>query len=248
MPQIVTFQYPAFHPHDTIHRLIYPSPDPVTPSVITSTISRQLEAWRADPHHITWLIIRDPETKIRDQNNGDGEEKERIVAAAKWIVWPPTASGPIEASGKEKKKKRWPDKIPVNWVSPSPDPNTPNIGGGVDDIEYVSWVMEEFHSRRRARIQGPAVLLDACFTDPEYHRRGAGKMLMRWGTERADELGVRAFVEASPMGKRLYESCGFEVREHVVLEGGRERDEWKGYGVAEYYFMEREIRGKSDEN
>jgi hypothetical protein len=34
---IVKAQYEAFHPHDTMHRLIYPSPDPVPEHVIERT-------------------------------------------------------------------------------------------------------------------------------------------------------------------------------------------------------------------
>jgi hypothetical protein len=59
---------------------------------------------------------------------------------------------------------------------------------------------------------------------------------------------VTAFVEASLLGRRLYESCGFVVTEDVKLEGGKVRDEWKDYGdngVAEYKFMIREKRAAS---
>ena len=109
-----------------------------------------------------------------------------------------------------------------------------NAGKGVDDKKYVEWVMEEFFGRRRERVTGPCALLDICFTTPEHHRRGAGKMLVQWGTGRADELGLKSFVEASFTGRRLYEGCGFEVREAVSLE--------RGYGKVEYYWMEREAR------
>ncbi|KAE8449770.1 hypothetical protein EG329_007545 [Mollisiaceae sp. DMI_Dod_QoI] len=234
MSLIVPFQFAAFHPVNTIHRLIYPSPVPVPDSVIKSTIQRQLKTWREDPR-VTWVVVRDPDVKIRDVF-GDGQEKQRIVAAAKWVVWPPTEG--------EDAKKRWPDKINVDWIAPSLDPANPNYGpnGAADDQAYVSWVMEQFFQRRRERIQGPAVLLDACFTDPEYHRRGAGKMLVQWGAAKADELGVRAFVEASPEGKRLYESCGFEVKEEIVLAGDEAphgKSEWRDYGYVDWFFMER---------
>ena len=49
-----------------------------------------------------------------------------------------------------------------------------------------------------------------------------------------------AFVEASLTGRRLYESCGFVVTEDVALEGGKVKEEWKGYEIVEYKFMVRE--------
>lgn len=55
-------------------------------------------------------------------------------------------------------------------------------------VEYVQWIMEEFFGRRRERVQGPAVLLDMCFCDPMHHRRGAGKQLVEWGCQKADEV------------------------------------------------------------
>ncbi|CZR53747.1 uncharacterized protein PAC_03627 [Phialocephala subalpina] len=238
IPQITKFQFAAFHPENRMHRLIYPSPLPVPDSIISSTIQRTLKAWREDKEHITWVIIKDTDTKVKDLF-GDGKEKDRVIAAAKWIIWPP---GETLKEG----ETRWPDKIDAAWVKKSDDPEKPNFGNGAaDDKEYVEWVMEEFFERRRERIVGPAVLLDVCCTDPEYHRRGAGKMLVRWGTGKADELGVKAFVEASPEGRRLYESCGFMMVEDVVLRGGKVNKKWEEYGEPDWGFMVREKRGKN---
>jgi hypothetical protein len=37
---------------------------------------------------------------------------------------------------------------------------------------------------------------------------------MKWGTDKADELGIECYVESSPEGKGLYEKFGFRtVRE-----------------------------------
>jgi GNAT superfamily N-acetyltransferase len=52
--------------------------------------------------------------------------------------------------------------------------------------------------------------LELLVTDAEYRRRGAATSLIRWGTDRADEEGICCRVEASPMGKPVYASCGFE--------------------------------------
>ena len=35
------------------------------------------------------------------------------------------------------------------------------------------------------------IALDLQCVDPAYQRRGAGRMLVRWGTELADKMGVK---------------------------------------------------------
>jgi GNAT superfamily N-acetyltransferase len=52
--------------------------------------------------------------------------------------------------------------------------------------------------------------------DPAFQGRGAGGMLVEWGTKKADELGLPAYLEASPKGYRVYQRYGFKDLE--VLE------------------------------
>lgn len=49
-----------------------------------------------------------------------------------------------------------------------------------------------------------------CFTDPAYQRRGAGALMLKWGCDVADRLGLPAWVEASLDGCQLYKVFGFE--------------------------------------
>ncbi|KAF9696331.1 hypothetical protein EKO04_005728 [Ascochyta lentis] len=78
-------------------------------------------------------------------------------------------------------------------------------------------------------------VLDTLVTLPSHERRGAGSMLVRWGTERADEAGVEAYLEASPMGAPMYARHGFEPVKRVELDlrkyGGKE--------VMEFILMKR---------
>jgi hypothetical protein len=52
---------------------------------------------------------------------------------------------------------------------------------------------------------------------------------MEWGTKKADEMGVEAFIEASELGGHLYEKFGFVVvsksRTETNIENASE--EWK---------------------
>ncbi|KAJ7157560.1 hypothetical protein C8R43DRAFT_883148 [Mycena crocata] len=54
-------------------------------------------------------------------------------------------------------------------------------------------------------------VLELLAVDPEYGRRGAGTKLVRWGTDKADEMGLEAVVEGTPVGKPVYERSGFRT-------------------------------------
>lgn len=64
----------------------------------------------------------------------------------------------------------------------------------------------------------PYYVLDTLVTRPDHHRRGAGGMLVQWGCEKADELGVEAFLEASVMGQPLYAKYGFEPVKETSID------------------------------
>tara|TARA_R110002003_G_scaffold104_15_gene8303 strand:+ start:15090 stop:15857 length:768 start_codon:yes stop_codon:yes gene_type:complete len=64
--------------------------------------------------------------------------------------------------------------------------------------------------KRKSLGTRPYFVLDTLATLPQHERRGAGSMLVRWGCEKADEAGVVAYVEASPVGAPLYARHGFE--------------------------------------
>jgi GNAT superfamily N-acetyltransferase len=51
--------------------------------------------------------------------------------------------------------------------------------------------------------------LDTVATHPDYQRRGAGAMLVKWGCDLADENDVAAYVDASKAGAPLYKKHGF---------------------------------------
>ena len=54
------------------------------------------------------------------------------------------------------------------------------------------------------------IVLDFLATLPQYQRRGAASMLLRWGMEQAAERGVGIFLEATMDGYQLYRKCGWK--------------------------------------
>jgi GNAT superfamily N-acetyltransferase len=73
-----------------------------------------------------------------------------------------------------------------------------------------------FTGRRRLEGRPYALLMYMC-VDPPWHRKGAGTLLMRWGMDRCDQLGIPAYLEASPFGYPLYRVCGFEDYEPLTI-------------------------------
>jgi GNAT superfamily N-acetyltransferase len=72
--------------------------------------------------------------------------------------------------------------------------------------------------------------------DPAFQGRGAGGLLVEWGTKKADELGLPAYLESSPKGHRVYERYGFKDLEVFYFDVAP----YGGTGVYEEPLMIRE--------
>ncbi len=64
---------------------------------------------------------------------------------------------------------------------------------------------------------------------PSHRRLGIGSLLMAAGVSRADELGVECWMEASDMGKPLYEKYDFRSLFKMAFDTGRKGvgDVWR---------------------
>lgn len=55
-------------------------------------------------------------------------------------------------------------------------------------------------------------------THPKYQRQGAGSVLVQWGCEKADSLGLLSALTASAAGEKVYTKHGFEIKEATELD------------------------------
>lgn len=82
----------------------------------------------------------------------------------------------------------------------------------------------------------PFLFLVILAVHPKHQRKGVGAALLRWGTERADALGIDCFLEATPEGYRSYERAGFRIgreRTFDMRPFGEQGDDWSGLLVRE---------------
>ncbi|KAF1949614.1 acyl-CoA N-acyltransferase [Byssothecium circinans] len=77
--------------------------------------------------------------------------------------------------------------------------------------EFVSQAIEQMDGPRMEKGARPQVFANILFTHPDYRRRGIGRMLVQWGIDKARELDLEFWLNATPWGKPLYESLGFRV-------------------------------------
>jgi GNAT superfamily N-acetyltransferase len=56
------------------------------------------------------------------------------------------------------------------------------------------------------------------FTYPRERRKGYGGMLMKWGMEKAAEMGVEVAVEASDQGYGLYKKHGLRTIQKMAID------------------------------
>ncbi|EPS26468.1 hypothetical protein PDE_01405 [Penicillium oxalicum 114-2] len=122
--------------------------------------------------------------KVVDTHTLDERGRPRLVAYAKWDLSMPEERGP-----------RFPP-----WHESQPALDCDTLFQGLES--------------ERARVMGSRrhYYLDMLATHPEYRRRGAGSMLVKWGCDLADREGVGAYVDASQAGVPLYKKFGFVSR------------------------------------
>ncbi|KAI9744830.1 MAG: hypothetical protein M1818_001755 [Claussenomyces sp. TS43310] len=84
--------------------------------------------------------------------------------------------------------------------------------------EISDQILAGFFSARPSRTSKAHFLLNYCFVKSTHRHRGVASLLMKWGTETADEMGLECFVESTEDGRGLYEAHGFKIYGEINLD------------------------------
>jgi len=137
----------------------------------------------------------------------DADNNDAIVAAAYWSFFDHEHNPYLEPS----------DTSPGWWPAES------------EIWKYTKMARYQGQIPRLERQRRPHAHLGMCFTNLAYRRCGAGRILMDWGTKKADEMGLECFLDSTEIGVPLYESSQFIVVDETPLdvEIDNPSDEWK---------------------
>jgi GNAT superfamily N-acetyltransferase len=126
-----------------------------------------------------------------------------IIAGARWRYVKPITPGATERTWEEVEAAFTERMQPYDETEP----------------EVLTALLDLFNKYKRENLgTRPYYCLDTLVTLPQHERRGAGSMLVRWGCERADEVGVQAYLEASLIGAPLYARHGFVGKKEIELD------------------------------
>jgi len=151
-----------------------------------------------------WKQSSKTSTFLKAVKQADQEGENQIIGFAVWTYL--KEAQPRKLEEVENVEEVWPDKA---------------------NREFMARLWSEFMQPRSQVIRdlhGQGVyVLELLAVHPEYQRYGAGTALVKWGTKAADELGVKAIVEGTQVGRHLYEKCGFHVEiEEMRFDVGEE--------------------------
>ncbi|KAI9903426.1 hypothetical protein N3K66_002778 [Trichothecium roseum] len=80
------------------------------------------------------------------------------------------------------------------------------VGAAADDVLGKGGVAKTWH-------------LEYLGVDPNHQRRGVGRMLLNWGTKRADAGEKDCYLFGTAAGRPLYEAAGFTIAKDVTIFG-----------------------------
>ncbi|KAJ5494605.1 hypothetical protein N7463_010692 [Penicillium fimorum] len=143
--------------------------------------TRGMQQWQRDRHHEDIQKSHYRYLRVVDIESKDQQGRPRLVAFGKWDLAMPDERG-----------RRFP-----LWHADSP----------YQQCEHLISELEK--ARKRVMSNEKHYYLDSLGTHPDYQRRGAGSMMVRWGCDLADKDGVAAYVDASKEGASLYLKHGF---------------------------------------
>ncbi|KAI0432002.1 hypothetical protein F5Y09DRAFT_303209 [Xylaria sp. FL1042] len=159
--------------------------------------SDRLMAWKHTSEDSVFL-------KAVKSVGGDVTMQEQIIGLAVWTHMKDIPPQNLEDA--ERVEEVWPD---------------------INDRKFMATLWKDYVKPRSQAVRdsgGNGVyVLELLAVHPDYQRLGAGTALVTWGIEASDEAQVKAVVEGTPVGSRLYEKCGFSVEiEEMLFDTGNE--------------------------
>jgi GNAT superfamily N-acetyltransferase len=110
-------------------------------------------------------------------------------------------------------------------------PRSPENAYRANALMSATWIPEGEQRERALKFVQPAsvkraqwtvgrphAILMYMATDPAWRRKGAATACVQWGLDLCKELGIMAYLEASPAGAPVYKRLGFEVVDQVECE------------------------------
>ncbi|KAL7946731.1 acyl-CoA N-acyltransferase [Trichoderma barbatum] len=105
--------------------------------------------------------------------------------------------------------------LPIGTEEPPATPADPELPSDVTDLkvyaELQSILKEDYKASFGDRELKDVWHLDMIGVDPHHQRRGIGRSLLTWGVEQATREGRDCYLMATPQGRPLYESFGFDI-------------------------------------
>lgn len=100
---------------------------------------------------------------------------------------------------------------------------------GSQGKEFSEKLLSQVYGARVSWMARPHLALNWMCCIPTHRRQGVGSLIMQWGIDKAEKLGLEAYLEASPMGKPLYEKFGFGVLLMIAYDTTKPNadDEWR---------------------
>ncbi|KAI0834418.1 putative GNAT family acetyltransferase [Hypoxylon sp. FL0890] len=112
------------------------------------------------------------------------------------------------------------DYIEPHWIWPA----------GTNLKLLRDWANKTEEAQRRAVGDSPCYRLTFMGTDPDYERRGAATMMVRWGMNQCRKEGIPAYLESTLEASSFYKKLGFVDVEKISLRYDVENSKmWKIY-------------------
>ncbi|KAL8952476.1 MAG: hypothetical protein Q9222_001617 [Ikaeria aurantiellina] len=145
----------------------------------------------------------------------DTERDDKVIAASQWNIY--TEETPKVAHSPPTR---------AYWLAPGPERRFMEACRNNSAAMRADVTRPKMHMRKFLIAaygwSWRTVDLETNFTSADYRRQGVNSLMLEWGKKKADELGLELWLEATPMGSRLYAKHGFGFQYMVDLYPSKE--------------------------